>query len=195
MEEQGRVNDFLSRYKLPLIMGLVGLVLLVGGMFSSGIFNKTFVKQSKYSAQPSASPSQIKVDVSGSVLSPGVYSLPSGARVEEAIRAAGGVTEGADLTYFSKSINLAQKVTDGMKVYVPRAQEAGSSGTTLAAENSLINVNTATLEQLDKLSGVGAVTAQKIVDKRPYGTIEELLTKKVVSKSVYDKIKDQVSVW
>lgn len=197
MEDQSHVDDFLSKYKIPLIMGLVGLVLLIGGLFSSGLLSKTFLKQSKYNEKATVSPSQIKVDVSGAVLNPGVYSLPSGSRIEEAIKAAGGVTEAADLTYFSKTINLAQKISDGMKVYIPRAQEAGPSGTTLGAlaQNSLININNASLGELDKLPGVGEVTAQKIIDKRPYGSIEELLIKKAVSKAVYERIKDQVTVW
>lgn len=203
MEDQNLVDDFLNKYKYPLLAGLVGLVLLLGGLFSSGIISKTFIKQSKYpaSAVPaSTNAGFVKVDVSGAVFSPGVYSLPSGSRIEEAIKAAGGVTETADPVYVSKSLNLAQKTTDGMKIYIPAAAESGSSGSTAvlganSAEQSLININEASLNDLDKLPGVGPVTAQNIIDKRPYGTIEELLSKKAVTRSVYEKIKDSVSVY
>lgn len=192
-------------------MGLVGLVLLVGGMVSSGVVSKTFIKSTKSGVQAQKTTSleaaAAKVDVSGAVIKPGVYTLSSDARVEDAIKAAGGVTDFADPMYLSKTVNLAQKVADGMKIYIPNAGEAhspssgqaGQSGAPAvagaSAQSSSVNINTASLSELDQLPGVGQVGAQKIIDTRPYSGIEELITKKAVTKSVYEKIKDLVSIW
>ena len=116
------------------------------------------------------------------------------------------MTESADPRYMSKSINLAQTVSDGMKIYVPKISEAplrldsagqaGNSGEITGTETSLVNVNTASASELaDKLLGVGPVTAQKIIDNRPYNGIEDLLTKKAVTRATYDKIKEKVTTW
>lgn len=187
----------------------MGVVLLIGGVISSGIIDKTFLKSSKQLSPPSPvgevsgirKSIEVKVDVSGAVASPGVYALSPDARIEDALKIAGGVTKAADPVFLSKTINLAQKVVDGMKIYVPSAgevpQSTVASAQTGASTNqpSPININTASMADLDKLSGVGEITAQKIIDNRPYGGIEELVTKKAVSRSVYEKIKDMISVW
>lgn len=206
MEEGSRLDQFLNHNKIPLALGLVGLVLLAGGVISSGIIPKTFIKSTKTPASAqiyqgaSVLSAEVKVDVGGEVKSPGVYNLSREARIEDALKSAGGVTQSADPTYLSKTINLAQKVSDGMKIYIPKISgtgQAGSSGTVagVAVETALINVNTASPSDLDKLPGVGAVTAQKIIDNRPYSSIEDLLTKKAVTRATYDKIKEKVAIW
>ncbi|MDO8570167.1 MAG: SLBB domain-containing protein [Candidatus Daviesbacteria bacterium] len=222
MQEEGnRLNQFVNQNKIPLGLGIVGLVLLIGGVISSGIIPKTFIKSTKtpVSAQvyqgASVILAQIKVDVSGEVNNPGVYDLPRDARIEDAIKSAGGVTESADQRYMSKTINLAQKVSDGMKIYIPKIIETGTEAGTSGVVNSsyatsgsvpdvagtetyLVNVNTASLSELqEKLPkvGVGPVTAQKIIDNRPYSGIEDLLTKKSVTRATYDKIKEKVTTW
>lgn len=201
MDSENRLDKFFSENKLPLAMGVVGLVLLVGGIISSGIIPKTFVKtpQSLPAVQASVvSQGNYKVDVSGAVNSPGVYTLSTSARIEDALKMAGGITASADPNYMSKTINLAQKVSDGMKIYVPVANEAGQSASPSVAgvaKSVLVNVNEASLSELDQLPGVGPVTAQSILDKRPYSGIEELLAKKSVTRATYDKIKTMVAVY
>lgn len=206
MDNRNKLNDFLDQNKIPLGVGLVGLVLLVGGIISSGIIPKTFIRSTKTPASAqvyqgaSVVSSQIKIDVSGEVKNPGVYDLPKDARIEDALKVAGGVTESADQKYMSKTINLAQKVSDGMKIYIPKIASHTTSGSVPdvagPADAGLINVNTASVTELaDKLLGVGPSTAQKIIDNRPYFSIEELLTKKAVSRATYDKIKEKVTVW
>lgn len=206
MDSQKSFDDLLSKYKMPLAVGFVGLVLLIAGVVSSGIIPRTFVKSTKSpvsATQPQqTSPFEAKVDVSGEVRSPGVYALSGSARVEDALKAAGGVTESADPAYLSKTVNLAQRVSDGMKIYVPRISEAGpsavvaqSGGDVAGVQTSMVNINAASLSELEKLPGVGEVTAQKIIDGRPYGGIEELFTKKAVNRSVYEKIKDKVATY
>jgi len=128
------------------------------------------------------STSRVTVHVAGEVQRPGVYRLRPGARVHDAVDRAGGPTKRGDTT----QINLAAKVEDGRQVLVPaRPQDApGGSGEGAATASATdggdvpINLNTATLEQLDSLEGIGPATAQQIVDYRDandgFGSVEEL---------------------
>lgn len=141
----------------------------------------------------------IKVDVSGAVERPGIYELPYDSRTEDVLIAAGGLGAKADRIYVSKNINLAQRVTDGMKVYIPVLGEVVSSavGQVMGVSDGageMININSASTDELDKLPGVGAVTAGKIIDGRPYRKIEDLLERKVVGKSVFEKIKGRITL-
>lgn len=195
-----RLNEFLNQYKLPLSLSVVGLVLIVGGVASSGLFTKP----SSYPARSlikEVGSSVIKVDISGAVRKPGVYSLKTGDRAEEAIKAAGSFTETANQDFISKRLNLSQKLTDGQKIYIPFEGDSapagigqGQSGVVSGVETGKISLNTSTQSQLESLPAVGAATALKIIAGRPYATVEELLTKKVISRSVFEKIKDLVDV-
>jgi competence protein ComEA len=144
------------------------------------------------------------VDVAGAVKAPGVYRLPPGSIVADAIALAGGPSADADLDRINKAVDLQ----DGSQVYVPSRGETRSSapdpggsalGTSVppvraAAASSLIDLNTATPEELDKLPGIGPALAQRIMEGRPYAAIEELLRVKGVGPAVYDKIKDLIAV-
>jgi competence protein ComEA len=119
------------------------------------------------------------VDVAGAVRRPGVYRMHAGDRVDDAVQRAGGPRRNADLA----QINLAAKLEDGRQVLVPRrlpvtGAAPAAAGTATTAPGVPLNLNTATLEQLDTLSGVGPATAQKILDYREqhggFGTVEEL---------------------
>jgi competence protein ComEA len=121
----------------------------------------------------------VVVHVAGAVRAAGVYRLRTGARVADAVRRAGGATPRADLS----QVNLAAKLEDGRQVLVPRRVTASAvaAPTTAAAPGQPavpLNLNTATLEQLDQLSGIGPATAQKIIDYREehggFGSVEEL---------------------
>jgi competence protein ComEA len=133
--------------------------------------------------QEGAGGTRVTVDVAGAVKHPGVYRLSSSQRVEDALKHAGGATRHADLS----QINRAAKLEDGRQILVPakpsRATPAaapapGDGAATPAAPEQPVNLNTATLEQLDTLDGVGPATAQKILDYRSehggFGSVEEL---------------------
>jgi competence protein ComEA len=116
------------------------------------------------------------VHVAGAVRSPGVYRMRPNARVDDAVGRAGGATARADLS----QVNLAAKVEDGRQVLVPERPRAGAPATAAAepAPGVPLNLNTATLEQLDELDGIGPATAQSILDYREenggFGSVEEL---------------------
>jgi competence protein ComEA len=137
-------------------------------------------------ASPSPSPAVVFVHVVGRVRRPGVYELHEGDRVIDAIRAAGGAKQDADL----RSINLAALLADGEQIIVwkrgapgdpfPVSGPAGSSGSSGAGgPPALINVNTATLDQLESLPGIGPALGQRIIDYReqhgPFASVDDLL--------------------
>ena len=124
------------------------------------------------------------LDVKGNVVSPGVYTLPAGSRVQDAITAAGGFCNEED----GLQINLAKKLTDGEMILVGPVEQ----------QSNLININTAGAEELDSLPGIGEVLSQRILQYREeYGsfyTIEDLKNVQGIGNSVFDKLKDLITV-
>lgn len=195
MSEQ--FKELLEKFKLPIGLGLVGIVLIIGGVFATGL-NKSkprdFPKESLVQKDK-----MISVDVSGAVNKPGVYQLKEGDRIEEAIKLAGGFAQTASGEYISKYLNMAQKLSDGSKIYVPLvgdpAPPAGGGAVAGTNTQAKVNINTGTQAQLEALPGIGPVTASKIISDRPYQKIEDLLDKKIVNKSTFEKIKDVVTLY
>jgi len=150
-------------------------------------------------AGASASQAVVVVQVAGAVARPGVYSLPAGSRVADAIQAAGGYSTEVDPRAAETKLNLAAKLQDAQLIAVPRRGEtsSGSSGAGTSTTPGLINLNTATAEQLDTLPGVGPATAQKIIasrEEKPFAKIDDLVTRKVVTASVLAKLRSLVTV-
>jgi competence protein ComEA len=104
----------------------------------------------------------VVVDVTGAVGRPGVYRLPAGSRVNDAVERAGGAAAKAEL----EAVNLAARLADGQQVVVPEEAPGGSVAAAASAEEGPISLGTATVEQLDTIDGIGPVTAQDIVDFR-----------------------------
>ncbi|WP_053227206.1 helix-hairpin-helix domain-containing protein [Solirubrobacter soli] len=141
----------------------------------------------------------VTVDVAGAVKKPGVYHLSSSQRVEDALRRAGGPTRRADLS----QLNRAAKLEDGRQILVPvRASRTRVATTTASpaktAPDQPINLNTATLEQLDTLDGVGPATAQKILDYRAehggFGSVDELDQISGIGEKRLAALRDHVRV-
>lgn len=173
-----------------LLTGLAVLVAGVVGWSQRGGAEPAPATPPPIRMQEEGRAEQVLVHVAGEVRRPGVYRLKDGMRVDDAVRLAGGATRRADLG----AVNLAAKVEDGRQVLVPRrapagrAAPAGAAGPGAAAGGAAdaagaggggpLNLNTATLEQLDTLDGVGPATAQKILDFREerggFGSVEEL---------------------
>ena len=149
---------------------------------------------------PTASP--IVVHVVGAVPRPGVYEFPKGARVRDAIDAAGGLLTDADITF----INLAALLEDGQQLDIPyigggtpiapAATEGPATG--VPSNGDLVNINTATLTQLDALPGIGPTIAQRIIDYRtehgPFQSINDLMYVSGIGPTTFEKLKNLITV-
>lgn len=154
---------------------------------------------------------EIVVHIIGEVKKSGVVSLEEGARLIDAIKKAGGETKNADLS----QVNLAYKLKDGDKIYIPNKNEKiteyivqGNGDNivsvgeepedNLKGENKKVNINTANQEELDTLPGIGETTAQKIIEYREtngkFNKIEDLQNVKGIGESKYSEIKDKITV-
>lgn len=147
----------------------------------------------------------ITVYVSGAVARPGLYELPAGIRAQEAVEAAGGFTEAAN----QEKVNLAKKLKDGSQVNVPalKGSKKAITGTNASADKEsvgsqqkqagLININTASITELDSLPGVGEVTAQRIIEYRQrhsFTRIEDIMQVKGIGEAKFNKMKDRLTV-
>lgn len=188
-----------------LTVGLAGILLLVVGVFSAILIsNKATDKGVEIveidDSGEAEKGKEVYVDVAGAVMKPGLYKLSPGARMNDALVAGGGLGEKADREWLNKNLNLAAKIIDGTKIYIPFAGEGNSNKDRPSYDKGLsltdkININTASSAELDTLWGVGPATAEKIISNRPYGSVEELLTKKAVKSNVYETIKEKVAVY
>ncbi len=140
---------------------------------------------------------KVVVHVVGAVASPGLYRLDEGSRVDDAIRKAGGATPKAALDL----VNLASPVADGQQVLVPKKGEAAAGGSgsgAPAAAGQRVHLNSATLEQLDSLPGVGPVTAQGILDYRTehgaFQSVEELDAVPGIGPARLERLKELVDL-
>jgi len=209
MDIEELINRYLplaKRHWLPLVFGFAGLILLgygLIGLLGSSQDSDDVVFEKADSRENSNQIANLVVDVEGAVVSPGVYSLPKESRIKDALIASGGVSGDADRLWVSKNLNLALKISDGAKIYIPFEGEKQSSpalsgsagGSSTVGIGGSININSASEKELDTLPGVGPVTAQKIIDNRPYQALEELISKKVVSSKVFDNIKDKIALY
>jgi len=141
----------------------------------------------------------IVVHITGAVPRPGVYALPQGARIQDGISAAGGFLAEAEKT----NINLAQNLEDGEKLDIPFVEGASPVLATpvpevVSATSELVNINTASIAELDTLPGIGPTTAQKIIDYRdqngPFLSTEDIINVSGIGPASYERLKDLISV-
>ena len=212
------IIEKIKEYKIIVICAVLGLAL--GGFFLLKPTSQTPVKEKNLQAEVAAvskdsssdkevnkeekeeSPEQdlITVDVKGAVKSPGIYDLPVGSRVHDAVQKAGGLTEEAD----SKSLNLAQKISDEALVYVPTkgeeaaSQQAASGTTPSTSKDKKVNLNKASLEELKQVKGLGGKRAQDIIDHREangkFKSVDELKKVSGIGAKTIEKLKDYVTV-
>ena len=208
------IIEKIKEYKIIVIC--TGLGLLVGGFFLLKPAPQTAVKETNLQAEvaavskDSSTEKEVKeepveqdlitVDVKGAVKSPGIYDLSVGSRVNDAVQKAGGLTEQAD----SKSLNLAQKVSDEALVYVPTkgeesaSQHTGSGAPSSTSKDKKINLNKASLEELKQVKGLGGKRAQDIIDHREangkFKSVDELKKVSGIGAKTIEKLKDYVTV-
>lgn len=164
------------------------------------------------STDPAPGTAGLVVEVGGAVVRPGVYRLPPGSRIGDAIAAAGGFGPRVDAAAADTRLNLAAPLTDGGEVHVPSRDEAPSTGGTAggpgggaaggtvggrAGGTSPTDLNTASAEQLDLLPGIGPATAAKIIaarEERRFASVDDLRSRKVVGEATLEKIRSLVTV-
>lgn len=161
------------------------------------------------SGQPNTPAHEIVVDVAGAVVDPGVYRLASGARVGDAIAAAGGFNPRVDVERVGVELNLAAMLTDGAQIRVPSRDDPRPGGGTGGAGGTqggpggggsttrIVNINIASQSELESLPGIGPVTALKIIDSRagsPFAEVDELRERGLVGEKTFESIRALVSV-
>lgn len=214
-------EKLLENKTLVAVLGTI-LVMLIGFFAWSNVTKTTVDSQSDlpalsttFSASSSASDlktersssqtetQKVFVDIKGAVKNEGVYELSSGSRVTDVVKLAGGFTEDAD----KKSVNLAEKVTDEAVIYVARVGENVAPTTTNSQANGSaqqeessdkINLNTATLAELQTISGIGAKRAQDIIDYRDanggFSSVDDLANVSGIGEKTLEKLKSEVTV-
>jgi len=186
----------MDRHRVVVAAVLLVLALAVGGRFLLRSGAASVPPPVRVAAPARTTPaSRLIIDVVGSVRRPGLYRLPQGSRVADAVDRAGGVTARAQV----ELINLAAPIADGEQVVVPRRGAAGAAagGAAAGVPAGPVHLNTATLEQLDALPGIGPVTAQKILDYRSkhgaFGSVDELDAVPGIGPARLDQLRDLVA--
>ena len=220
LKENKAVGDFLDEYgpqlKKTAVICLVGMVLFAGFSLFKGSDDlaeasdrsgEAAVQTGDYdNTDRSQAAGTIFVDIGGAVKTPMLVELPDGSRVDDAIQAAGGLKTEADMS----SINRAEFLTDGQKVFIPSLAldengnviegnvSQGKSSSAGDAATGKVNINTADSEQLQTLSGVGPATAQKIIDYRQsngsFSSVEDLKNVSGIGDKTFEKLKDYITV-
>ncbi len=206
--------DPLKRYGPYLAMLVLFLVVLVGTVF---ILRRpepvvmtiiTPTPRPTPTLAPTPTVAMVRVDVRGAVAKPGVYALPSGSRVQDAVTLAGDLVSGAEI----RNINMARKLNDGEQLYIPATGEATAAPPTTAPAPAKgekaptptktplgkININTATAEELDLLPGIGPAIAERIIQYRtengPFKAPEDLKKVRGIGDALYNQMKDKITV-
>lgn len=166
--------------------------------------SKNDIEEKENKEEPKEMGTGIFVHIDGWIQNPGVYEIKENDRVNTIIEKAGGLKEGASI----KSINLAARLSDGDKIYIPNREEekqiettevkGNNTGTVKITKNSKININKASISELKQITGIGESTANKIIDYRDnvgkFKKIEDIKKVKGIGDSKYESIKDKITI-
>lgn len=198
-----KLQSFIKENRDMIIKVAAAALLVVAAFFvfltGNGREQESLAEEKEVIMETEPAAVMIMVDIGGEVNEPMVAELEEGSRVEDAIRAAGGVTENADLT----EINRAAFVEDGEKIFIPPKNQEHTSydntskgGTYSYYSDGKVNINTADSEQLQQLNGIGPATAEKIIDYRNehgrFSSIEDIKNVSGIGDKTFDKFKDDI---
>ena len=199
-EKQGRFVFFGLGIGL-VVLGLIIYLARTDLAASDVEFLPAPVKTGEISGSP-----KIAVNLAGAVVNPGVYRFEAETRLDQVIETAGGFADQADRDWIAKHLNLAAKVEDGDKFYVPVVgedfslidAESGSSGSVAGVSAGLVNINSASQKELESLPGIGPSFASAIISYREenngFTTIEELMAVSGIGPKTFEKIKDKIGL-
>ncbi len=175
---------------------ILGAVLLFTGRPAPSSVSVTPARTARPTLAPTLTPAPLRIDVAGAVLRPGVYRLPAGSIVEDAILVAGGLAPDAE----PGRMNRAAALRDTMQVVVPRKGEAPAKDATPGQTRrpdptpGLVHLNSATMDQLEALAGIGPALAQRIIEGRPYTQAEDLMRVRGISKTLFEQVRPFITV-
>lgn len=171
------------------------LIIPIGEVEPAAQNKETVTEEDATTERVDDSPEFIYVHVCGAVNTPGVVKLPVDSRVDDALHAAGGFAENA----CTESVNLAARISDGDQLYFPDVEEAENLNRAAeASQSGIVNINTAGKDMLMTLPGIGEARARDIVSYRekngPFSAIEEIQNVSGIKGSVYEKLRDKITV-
>jgi len=185
-----------------LVLGFLLVIVGIGMNFKDQFLEKAEVKVASKNPTPTVKndvqvDSEVTIDIAGEVINPGVYKLKNESRVNDALVAAGGLGAKADRDWVEKNLNQAERLVDGQKIFIPKVGEEVPVVTQVLG-SKIIKINTATVEDLDKLTGVGPALAERIIDYRTknggFKDINELKLVSGIGDKLFEKIKDEISL-
>lgn len=189
------------------ILGFLLIVVGIGMNFREQFWEKSEVKIDSKKISPTGiievkSDNKVVIDIEGEVIKPGLYELEGEVRINNVLEVAGGLSAKADREWIKKNLNLADRVVDGQKIYIPRVGEVKEISSKLVLGSSdkkgKISLNQASLEELDKLSGIGPALGGRIISYRKknggFKNIEELKLVSGIGDKLFEKIKDDISL-
>lgn len=186
-----------------LVLGFLLVILGIGMNFRDQFLTKEETKIVTGNISPTGKndvqvDSEVMIDISGEVINPGVYKMKNGDRVEDVLIKAGGLSANANRDWVEQNLNRAEKVYDGQKIYIPAVGEEIKPVLGTTSQSKIIRINTASVEELDKLNGVGLAIAQRIIDYRiengGFKSVEELKLVPGIGDKMFEKIKNEIQL-
>ncbi|OGK20488.1 hypothetical protein A3C23_00405 [Candidatus Roizmanbacteria bacterium RIFCSPHIGHO2_02_FULL_37_13b] len=203
-----RIRNIFVQHAAEIVLVAISVVILCVSLIVFVLSDRSDPNQTDYldndqiniATQEATPKKRIIVEIAGAVEKPNVYEMTEKSRLKDLLFEANGLAKNADRTFFSRNFNLAEMLKDEEKIYIPSIKEIEEQVFTdneivlpNQVENPLININSADKTTLDSLPGVGPVIADKIISGRPYATLEDLVIKKALNKSLFEKIRDKLS--
>lgn len=194
------LNNLNKKQKVILITTILSVVLIFGYYYYKSPKENTADKAESVVVSDEETNADGKgfkyIEITGQVVSPGVYQVKKEMMVIELVELAGGLTEHADLEAVHKDLPLSSLVENRQKVYIPALSKFSNSGSfsNNKTDNAKVSINSASIDELDSLPGIGTSTANKIIEARPYNKIEDLMDIEGIGEKTFEEMVSQLSL-